>query len=363
MARALTLARRGLYGTHPNPRVGCVIVAGGELVGEGWHERAGGPHAEVVALKAAGSRARGATCYVSLEPCAHHGRTPPCVEALIESGVSRVVCAMTDPNPQVGGRGIALLAAAGIGVDNGLLGADAAALNAGFISRMSRGRPLVRCKLGMSLDGRIAMASGESQWITSVQARRDVQRLRAMSSAVMTGIGTALADDPRLDVRDPMFGETPRQPLRVVVDSDLRLPSAARLLTGPGSALIAARAEALGTPAVLEAAGAEVLRLPAHECGVDLAALLEALAAREINEVLLEAGPTLNGAMLAAGLVDELVLYAAPVLLGNAARGLLSLPGLERLAEAPRLQLKDVRRVGPDLRITAALCRQGIEQQ
>ena len=333
MGRALDLARRGLYTADPNPRVGCVIVKDGEMIGEGWHARAGEPHAEIHALAAAGTRARGATAYVSLEPCRHHGRTGPCTVALIEAGVQRVVAAMRDPNPQMAGRGLADLARAGVRVDDGVLAPEAEALNAGFVSRHRRGRPLVRVKIAASLDGRTAMASGESRWITGAAARRDVQRLRAASSAVLTGIGTVLADDPLLTVRDERFGPSPRQPLRVVLDSDLRTPPAARLLEAPGRTLVVA-ARASERAAALRAAGAEVLVLDDGAARVDAQALLAALAAREVNEILVEAGATLAGALLGQGLADELVVYLAPVLLGCRARGMVALPAIERPPKA-----------------------------
>lgn len=352
MARAVVLAARGLDTTDPNPRVGCVLVRDGRVVGEGWHERAGGPHAEVMALKAAGDEARGATAYVSLEPCNHWGRTPPCTEALIHAGVKRVVAAMEDPDPRTAGGGLAALSAAGVEVGCGLLEKEAAALNPGFIMRHRRGRPWVRCKLGMTLDGRTATATGESKWITGEAARRDVHLLRARSSAIMTGIGTVLADDPSLTVRvDGLPVE--RQPLRVIVDSSLRSPGDARVLDGPGQTLIAGTLAAPHRADFEVRTGVEVVR-----CGVervDLAALLSLLAERQINEVLLEAGPTLCGAMLEAGLVDELVFYVAPKLLGDAARGMFVLPGVERLDRAVKLVIDDMRAVGDDWRIVARL--------
>jgi len=360
MARALELARRALFMTRPNPRVGCVLVRDGETVGEGWTAPAGGPHAEIRALQMAGKRARGATAYVNLEPCSHHGRTPPCVDALIEAGVARVVAAMRDPNPQVGGAGLARLRAAGVDVAVGPLEEVATALNAGFVRRMARGRPLVRLKLAASLDGRTAMASGESRWITGFEARRDVQRLRARSCAVITGSGTVLADDPRLTVRpetlgDELDGQTRAflercPPLRVVVDGSLRTPPGARLFAGGGEVLIAAAQADPARSERLVSAGATVRSLPTAEGRVDLAALLATLAEGECNEVLVEAGAGLAGAFLAARLVDELWLYQAPMLLGAAARPLISLE-LERLAEAVRLETVDVRAVGADQRL------------
>ncbi|MFN2309974.1 MAG: bifunctional diaminohydroxyphosphoribosylaminopyrimidine deaminase/5-amino-6-(5-phosphoribosylamino)uracil reductase RibD [Gammaproteobacteria bacterium] len=354
MARALQLAERGLYTTEPNPRVGCVLVREGVIVGEGWHVRAGEPHAEVHALRAAGERARGATAYVTLEPCCHHGRTPPCSEALIAAGVARVVAALPDPNPRVAGGGLAQLQAAGITTQSGLLAAQAEALNPGFVSRMRRGRPYVRCKLAMSLDGRTAMASGESKWITGPAARADVQRLRARSGAIVTGIGSVLLDDPALTVRlDTETAEPPRQPLRVVLDTRLRLPATARLLKEPGATLVLTAHADADAQAALERAGAEVLCLPAGAGGIEPAAVLQTLAAREINEVLLESGARLAGAFLQAGLIDELVIYLAPTLMGDAARGLFHLPGLDRMEQKVALDIRDIRKVGDDWRITA----------
>ena len=351
MARALELAQRGLYTTDPNPRVGCVLVRGGEVVGEGWHERAGEPHAEVHALRAAGEAARGATAYVTLEPCCHHGRTPPCSLALIEAGVSRVVAAMEDPNPQVAGNGMAQLRAAGIEVRSGLLADQAEALNPGFVKRMRYGVPYLRCKLAMSLDGRTAMASGESKWITGEAARQDVHRLRARSSAIMTGIGTVLADDPSMNVR--LEGETGPEPLRVVLDPRLSTPESARMLALPGQTLIVTASDDSEQQSRLREAGAEVLYLPDGPDTVDLPALMRALAERQVNEVLLETGATLSGAALRAGIIDELVVYMAPLLMGNGARGLFHLPGLETMAQRIALQIEDIRAVGQDWRIRA----------
>ena len=360
MARALRLAERGLYTTDPNPRVGCVVVRDGTVVGEGWHERAGSPHAEVHALQQAGNAAAGATAYVTLEPCSHQGRTPPCADALIASGVSRAVVAMQDPNPLVAGQGLQALRDAGIEVADGLLEQDAGMLNPGFVMRMRRGRPWVRCKLAMSLDGRTAMASGESQWITGPAAREDVHRLRARSSAVMTGIGTVLADDPSLTAR--LAGHdagTLLQPLRVVLDSDLRLPPAARLLQQPGETLVVTGLEDATREAALARPGVSVVTLPMQDGRPDPAGVLQYLARLEVNEVHLEAGATLSGAMLDAGLVDELVIYMAPHLMGDAARGLFRLPGLERMAQRIQLQVRDIRAVGDDWRITAGVVNQG----
>ncbi|WP_445158228.1 bifunctional diaminohydroxyphosphoribosylaminopyrimidine deaminase/5-amino-6-(5-phosphoribosylamino)uracil reductase RibD [Halomonas sp. E14] len=362
MARAIALARRGLYTTHPNPRVGCVLVKQRRLVGEGWHERAGEPHAEVHALRMAGEAARLATAYVSLEPCSHHGRTGPCAVALIDAGVSKVVVAMQDPNPQVAGRGIAMLREAGIEVEVGLLEEEARALNSGFISRMTLGRPFVRLKMAMSLDGRTAMESGESQWITGPQARSAVQRLRARASAILTGVDSVIFDNSRLTVRPDQLdladaeAIASRQPLRVVVDTHLRLPQAAACLREPGRTLVATvSGHDPQRRRRLEAAGAEVVVMPSDQGGrVDLHALLEHLAEHEqANEVLLETGATLAGAMLDAGLVDEMQLFVAPTLLGGEARPLFALPGLTRMAQQRPLEILDIRAFGRDWRITA----------
>jgi diaminohydroxyphosphoribosylaminopyrimidine deaminase/5-amino-6-(5-phosphoribosylamino)uracil reductase len=346
MARALELARRGLWTTDPNPRVGCVIADGDRVVAEGWHERAGGPHAEAMALAAAGAAARGATAYVTLEPCSHHGRTPPCADALVAAGVGRVVYAMRDPNPRVDGGGAARIAAAGIPVESGLLEREALELNRGFVSRMTRGRPWVTVKLAASLDGGTALPGGESRWITGDAARDDVQRLRARSSAVMTGSGTVLADDPRLDVRIP--GAT-RQPLRVVLDSQLRTPPGARILAPPGRALVLCTREDPERAAALRAAGAEIATVASAAGGVDLAASLALLAGREVNELLVECGAGLAGAMLAAALVDELVLYLAPTLLGRGARPLADVEPPASLAERLEFSIVERQDVGGDL--------------
>jgi diaminohydroxyphosphoribosylaminopyrimidine deaminase/5-amino-6-(5-phosphoribosylamino)uracil reductase len=351
MAQALRLAEKGLYSTSPNPRVGCVLVRDRCVVGSGWHERAGAPHAEINALAAAGEKARGATAYLTLEPCSHHGRTPPCVDALIKAGVARLVAAMEDPNPLVSGRGNAKLRDAGIEVQTGLMAADSQALNIGFIARMSRGRPWVRIKIAASLDGKTALNNGASQWITSEAARRDGHRLRARSCAIMTGIGSVLADNPRLTVRHL---ETSRQPLRVVVDSRLEIPVDARLLRGAGELVFTATASE-GTIGALHEVGARVIVLPDQNDNVDLAAMMRKLADFEINEVLVEAGWRLNGALINAALVDELVIYLAPYLIGDAARGMLKLPELADLQGKRALSIEDMRRVGPDIRITAQL--------
>ncbi|MGQ7815864.1 bifunctional diaminohydroxyphosphoribosylaminopyrimidine deaminase/5-amino-6-(5-phosphoribosylamino)uracil reductase RibD [Metapseudomonas furukawaii] len=354
MARALELARKGLYSTHPNPRVGCVIVRDGQVVGEGWHVRAGEPHAEVHALRQAGERARGATAYVTLEPCSHHGRTPPCADALVAAGVGRVVAAMQDPNPQVAGRGLKRLEDAGIAVSSGVLEAEAKALNAGFIKRMERGLPFVRVKLAMSLDGRTAMASGESQWITGPAARAAVQRLRARASVVLTGADTVLMDAARLTVRPDELGldaeltalAASRPPLRVLVDGRLRVPSDVPFFQA-GPALVATALEGREAPA-----GHELIAVPGADGRVDLRRLLEALASRGVNEVLVEAGPRLAGAFAQAGLVDEYQIFFAGKFLGSGARPLLDWP-LERMAEAPELSIVEVRAVGEDWRVIA----------
>lgn len=352
MAHALRLAHRGLYSTDPNPRVGCVLTKDDAVVGEGWHERAGGPHAEVHALNAAGAHAGGATAYVTLEPCCHHGRTPPCTQALIRAGVARVVAAMPDPNPKVAGQGLAELERAGIQVAAGLLQADAERLNPGFVSRMRRGRPYVRVKLAVSLDGRTALANGESKWITGAAARADVQRLRARSSAILTGVGTVLADDPSLTVRDL---EVPQQPLRVIVDGHLSLRPDARLFKLPGKTLVVTTEDSDDYADPLLAAGAEVMVLRAGPDRVDFPQLLAYLAEREVNELLVEAGATVCGALLAAGFVDELVVYLAPHLLGGNARGMFDIPGLEDMAGRVALDIQDLRAVGRDWRITATV--------
>lgn len=359
MARALQLAERGLFTTDPNPRVGCVLVKAGEIVGEGWHQRAGEPHAEINALRAAGglekNGAKGATAYITLEPCCHHGRTPPCSDALIAAGVSRVVVAMQDPNPQVAGQGLTQLQKAGIETRSGVMQAQAEALNPGFIQRMRQGRPYVRGKMAMSLDGRTAMASGESQWITGAEARQDVHRLRARSSVILTGIGTVLVDDPSLTAR---LDETElelklEQPLRVVLDSQLQMPVTARMLSQPGRTLVLTVNTDAQKAADLRTAGAEVEVLAAANGRVDLMAVMDCLARRDINEVMVEAGATLCGALLQAGLFDELVIYVAPLIMGDAARGLLSLPGLQNMADRVELKIGDMRAVGRDWRIRA----------
>ena len=370
MARAFELARLGRFTTTPNPNVGCVLVRDGEIVGEGYHLRAGEPHAEVHALRMAGDKARGATAYVTLEPCSHHGRTPPCCDALIAAGVSRVVAAMQDPNPEVAGRGLYRLKQAGIEVRHNLMLEEAEAVNRGFLKRMRTGFPYVQLKMGASLDGRTAMASGESQWITSPEARRDVQRLRAESSAILSSSATVLADDPSLTVRweelsstlrrrypspnaaqlsvaHPAEAADLRQPLRVIIDSQNRVTPQHRLVSQPGHTLLARlQADEQPWPEPVEQ-----WQVPARDGRVDLVLLMMQLAKRQVNSVWVEAGAGLAGALLQAGLVDELIVYLAPTLLGDSARGLCTLPGLTALADAPPFAFSEVRQVGPDLRL------------
>jgi diaminohydroxyphosphoribosylaminopyrimidine deaminase/5-amino-6-(5-phosphoribosylamino)uracil reductase len=346
MAQALQLARRGLYTARPNPMVGCVIARDCEVVGEGWHPRTGEPHAEVFALRQAGARARGATAYVTLEPCAHHGRTPPCADALVEAGVARVVAAMRDPFPRVDGAGFARLQAAGIAVASGLMEAEARELNRGFLSRVQRGRPWLRIKLAASLDGRTAMASGESKWITGEAARADVQRWRARSGAILTGADTVLADDPALTVRlGDATGFVP--PLRVVVDTRLRSLERGRVRDGSAPTLYLHGPDAV-PPAGLSA---EFAALPLRDGHVDLEAALRLLGERGVNEAQVEAGPALCGALLRAGLVDELLLYQAPVLLGDGARPLFAGLGIDSMGQRLRFDLVDEARFGDDRRL------------
>ena len=359
MARALQLAAHGLYTTGVNPRVGCVLVKDDQVIGEGWHERAGEAHAEVMAIRAAqaaGHSTQGATAYVTLEPCAHHGKTPPCAEALINAGVSRVVGAMEDPNPLVAGKGFALLQAAGIAVAAPLMAAEAAALNIGFVKRMRAGMPWVRLKMAGSLDGRSALANGQSQWITSPEARADGHRFRARAQAIITGVGTLIADDPLLTVRGvpAPIGQSGlpvslASALRVVVDSHLRLSATAKILQG--DCLVATASTDVSKTAVLQAAGAEVVCLPDANGRVDLKALLNDLAQRGVNEVHVEAGPRLSGAFLKAGLVDELLLYMAPTILGSDARGWFDDLALTCLDQKVEFKFQDVQMIGPDLRM------------
>jgi len=359
MSRALELARQGLYSTHPNPRVGCVIVRDGQIVGEGWHVRAGEGHAEVHALRQAGEQARGATAYVTLEPCSHHGRTPPCAEALIHAGVARVVAAMQDPNPQVAGCGLTRLAEVGVAVSSGLLEAEAMALNAGFIKRMEHGMPWVRVKLAMSLDGRTAMASGESQWITGPAARSAVQRLRARSSVVLTGADSVLADRSRMTVRASELGlegeilglATERPPLRVLIDGRLRVALDTPFFQA-GPALVVTAAATAGAALRYQEQGHELLVLPGADGHVDLPALLRHLATHGANEVLVEAGARLAGAFASMGLVDEYRLFIAAKFLGSSARPLLDWP-LTHMTEAPALKITEMRAVGEDWQVIA----------
>jgi diaminohydroxyphosphoribosylaminopyrimidine deaminase/5-amino-6-(5-phosphoribosylamino)uracil reductase len=358
MRRALELAARGLYSTQPNPRVGAVLARDEEVVGEGWHERAGEPHAEPIAVRAAGDRARGATAYVTLEPCCHHGRTPPCVDVLLAAGIRRVVYAVADPNPRVNGGGAKLLEEAGVIVQSGLLAADAEALNAGFMMRMRSGRPYVRLKTGASLDGRTALANGASRWITSEEARADVQHWRAQSGAVLTTADTVLADDPRLDVRI----DAPRQPLRVVLDRRRRLRKNAKIFRPPGDVLmfsaartrdVGAKANARRSPSTSEEmlGAARIERVRVKRTHLDLERVFARLAELEINDVLVESGPRFAGALFAAGLVDEWLLYVAPKLLGKDARPLAVLPRITRLPDAPEFEIRESTQIGPDLRL------------
>lgn len=351
MARALQLARRGLYTTDPNPRVGCVVVKDGKIIGEGWHERAGEPHAEINALNQAGTNnTHSAGVYLTLEPCCHHGRTPPCTQALIKAGVKRVVAAMRDPNPQVAGKGFKEIESHGIQVAVGLMEAEAEALNPGFISRMRRGRPYVRVKLAISLDGRTSMVNGDSKWITSEAARADVQKWRARSSVILTGVSTVLVDDPLLTVRDLNIG---RQPLRVVLDSHLRTPVTARLLKAEGRTLIVTTSEDLALIEKLKKVGADVAHIATLKKTVDLVELLKHLAWLEVNEVMVEAGATLCGALLKQGLVDELLLYYAPHIMGNNERGMFVLPPLLRMSDRIEVEITDIRAIGKDWRVIA----------
>jgi diaminohydroxyphosphoribosylaminopyrimidine deaminase/5-amino-6-(5-phosphoribosylamino)uracil reductase len=351
MAMAIRLAAHGLYSADPNPRVGCVIVRDGEVVGEGWHVRAGEPHAEIRALEQAGNAACGATAYVSLEPCCHHGRTPPCTDALISAGVKKVFMATNDPNPKVSGSGERQLGDAGIAVEKNFLAAEARALNVGFFKRMESGRPFVRSKIAASLDGRTALANGTSKWITGEAARADVQRLRARSSAILTGTGTVVADDPALTVRlDEPDGL--RQPDRIVVDSHLTTPPGARLLDCGGPVRIFCAEGAQEKQANLEKAGAIVEPIESRDGRVSLPALMARLAELEMNEVLVEAGPVLNGALMQAGLIDELVLYVAGHVLGDGARGMFSIPELTDMSDRTEFELLEFRKVGRDCRLT-----------
>ena len=351
MRLALAWAEKGLYSTAPNPRIGCVIVRDGIVIGAGVTQPAGQDHAEIQALKDAAARGhdvRGATAYVTLEPCNHYGRTPPCSQALVRAGLGRVVAAMTDPNPLVAGQGLATLAAAGIAVESGLLAEQAYELNIGFFSRMRRGRPWVRLKAAASLDGMTALHNGQSQWITGPAARADGHAWRARTCAILTGIGTVVADDPQLTVRAV---ETPRQPRRIVVDSRLDISPTARILDGGGTWIVAA----VGNPekeAALRAAGAEIIFLPNQHGKVDLAALMLELGRRQINELHVEAGAKLNGSLVREGCVDELLVYLAPMLVGDAV-GMFALPALSQLDQSHRMKFHEVKQIGDDVRILA----------
>lgn len=354
MTKALALANAGLYTTSPNPRVGCVIVSNNKIIGQGAHLKAGEPHAEVLALREAGNVSLGATAYVTLEPCSHFGKTPPCADALIQAGIMRVVIAMQDPNPLVAGQGMARLATQGLQVEVGCMEAEARALNKGFIKRMSYGMPYVRSKIAASLDGKTALKNGKSQWITGEAARQDVQHWRAQSCAVVTGIGTVLADNPRLNVRLP---EVQRQPLRVIVDSDLQIPLDTHLLQNINAqqlVMIVYAQDKSHRAEALQATGATLLLLPTHDgAKVDLNALLARLALQGLNEVLLEAGRGLNTAFLQADLIDEFILYYAPKFMGHDAQGMFNLPEITHMSTVPSLTIADVTMVGQDIRLLA----------
>jgi diaminohydroxyphosphoribosylaminopyrimidine deaminase/5-amino-6-(5-phosphoribosylamino)uracil reductase len=352
MSHALQLAEQGLFTTRPNPRVGCVIVKDGKIVGEGAHLKAGQPHAEVFALRQAGDLAKGATAYVTLEPCSHSGRTPPCSQALIDAGVTKLIAAMQDPNPLVAGSGLAHLQTHDIEVANGLMQVQAEALNPGFIARMTRNTPYVRSKIAASLDGKTALNNGVSQWITSEAARADVQHWRARSCAILTGVGTVLADNPSMTVRLDSEAEALVQAMRIIVDSTLKTPIDAKILTG-GNVLIAFAQDADNKSTALLAAGAELLCIPNEQGKVCLKTLLAHLAAREINEVLCEVGEGLNGALLAQNMIDELLIYYAPKLMGGAAKNMFAMPALTSMQQAVDLQILDVRHIGSDIRLRA----------
>ncbi len=347
MAIAIKLAEKGLYTTDPNPNVGCVLVLNGEVVAKGWHVKAGDDHAEVDALKQV-ANVRGVTAYVTLEPCSHHGRTGPCCEALVAAGVGRVVVAMQDPNPLVAGKGLKKMQEAGLVVKCGVLQHDAEALNQGYIKRMTKGLPFVRSKLGMSLDGKTAMASGESQWITSPQSRADVQSLRAESSAVLTGINTVLADDPSLNVR---LDVNVKQPIRVILDSLLQISLTAKMLTLAGEIWILTVSANKQKIIRLERAGFHVFQIKNKGSRLDLNAVMVFLGQKQINTILVEAGAILNGALLEQRLVDEWVVYMAPCILGDQGRGLFYLPGMQKMDDKKQLKMTSVRQVGPDLRL------------
>ena len=366
MSRALQLARRGLYSTDPNPRVGCVIVKDDVVLSEGWHQKAGQAHAEIEALKNAkgnnlSENLSGATCYVTLEPCAHHGRTPPCTESLINAGIKTVIAATIDPNPLVAGKGLRQLKEACIETASGLMEAQAGELNPGFRMRMQQGRPFVRCKLAMSLDGKTALSNGESKWISSSESRMDVQKLRARSSAIMTGIGTVIAYDPSMNVRlseSSEWAKNGRQPLRVILDSDLEISPEANILNVTGKAIIFHQSDNQDRIEKLENKGAEIVTVEGARGSIFLKQVLNYLATeKEINEILLETGSTLAGEMLQAGFIDELIIYIAPALLGQDGKGLFQLPVLDNMSDRISLYFSDIRSIGKDIRIKATVNR------
>jgi len=361
MSRALQLARRGLYSTDPNPRVGCVIVKDDVVLSEGWHQKAGQPHAEIVALNNATENVSGATCYVTLEPCAHHGRTPPCTDSLISAGIRKVVAATIDPNPLVAGKGLQQLKEAGIETASGLLEAQAGELNPGFVMRMQQGRPFVRCKLAMSLDGKTALSTGDSKWISSAESRMDVQKLRARSSAIMTGVGTVIADNPSMNVRlseSTEWAKHGRQPLRVILDSELEISPEAKIINVAGDVIIFHQSNNKGSQEQLENKGAELVTIDEARGTAFLNQVLNILAReKEINEILLETGSTLAGEMLQAGLIDELIIYIAPTLLGQDAKSLFQLPLLNNMSDRISLDFSDIRSIGKDIRIKATVNR------
>ncbi len=366
MSRAIQLARRGLYSTDPNPRVGCVIVKDDVVLSEGWHQKAGQPHAEIEALNNAiknnaSENVKGATCYVTLEPCAHHGRTPPCTESLVNAGIRKVIAAAIDPNPLVAGKGLQQLKEAGIETASGLMEAQATELNPGFAMRMQQGRPFVRCKLAMSLDGKTALSNGDSKWISSAESRMDVQKLRARSSAIMTGIGTVIADDPSMNVRlteSSEWAKHGRQPLRVILDSELEISPEAKILNVAGDVIIFHQSNNEDRQKQLENKGAELVTIDEARGADFLNQALNYLATKkEINEILLETGSTLAGEMLQAGLIDELIIYIAPALLGQDAKDLFQLPLLDNMSDRISLAFSDIRTIGKDIRIKATIKR------
>ena len=352
MARALQLARKGIYSTHPNPAVGCLIVNDGKIVGKSWHEEAGQAHAEVIALKQADSSAKGATMYVTLEPCSHLGKTPPCVKSIIKSGISRVVIATEDPNPLVNRSGISELQRAGIDITLGVGQVQAKQINRGFLKRISTGIPWVTLKIASSLDGKTAMADGESQWITSEPARRDAHKFRAAASGILTGAGTVLRDNPNMNAR---LDGTDRQPLRIILDTNLSTPPDARILHAPGKVLIVTTIGEDGAIEGYQNDSVEIMQCPALGGRINLPELMLELGRREMNTILLEAGSRLSGSMIEQGLVDEIVVYMAPDLLGSDARGMFDIPGLDKIADKMKLVYKDVTMVGRDLRLTLGI--------